>query len=776
MFTWIISSSVLIVTILAIRLIFKGKISMRLQYALWAIVLVRLLFPGSIMESSFSVMNAVEVTESKEYTDENENFIGLGTLLDQSVTQHDNNNSDVQSQMPEMGNQSVSNTETETNPNGTTGENQNQGVSDVGNVGVGNANSESSAVEDSTTTNTSSVNSNVQGDAEKEPISAEMIMQQFKTFAPTLWIGGMLALGLCFLFSNVYFGNRLKKNRVLLFRKEDAHLPVYSTSLVETPCLSGFFRPAVYLTKEVLEDADMMEHVLAHEETHYRHKDHVWSILRCVCLIVHWYNPLVWFAAMMSKQDAELACDEGTIARLGEDKRAAYGRTVIGLTYMKPKPEALLLTATSMSGSKSSIKERVTMIAKKPKMAVYILIVVLLISVVAVGCTFTGAKVGSRAGEEQKQEIENQDTEQTDENEEDSTGDTQSGGQTSSSGQKEDVQNSGTEETTNGSTEEEYVVQQLPDWCPYDEMDVMYETAMWLETIFADASAYFADYNGDTIHRIPFGSAFTGAATRGDIVYYHTESTDLQAIINVMADAMIEPLMEKSEVGYTITAYKFKEHKVHQVSDNVWLIDYINGYYKYTGTDLVDMESYAESEGFLMDEEGYMPFQRQGSGGTFIYVLVREGEKYRLQRLDDMYELMQSDYQEIRGIWDTYFDEKVSGLEFYNHGTLISYNPETREAVFNIQKWIVVSPEEDPNEEYPSGYRLEEIGEQTFILDEGCETWVFVKGSSYFERGLINLEQLPTMVDAGFEGGYMPLLVIYLKDGKIAFLQQQYQP
>ena len=42
---WIISSSVLIAAVLLGRRLLKGKISLRLQYALWAMVLLRLLIP-----------------------------------------------------------------------------------------------------------------------------------------------------------------------------------------------------------------------------------------------------------------------------------------------------------------------------------------------------------------------------------------------------------------------------------------------------------------------------------------------------------------------------------------------------------------------------------------------------------------------------------------------------------------------------------------------------------------------------------------------------------
>ena len=56
------------------------------------------------------------------------------------------------------------------------------------------------------------------------------------------------------------------------------------------------------------------------------------------------------------------------------------------------KRPALLITATTMTGGKNSIRERITLIARKPKMAAYTLAAVVVIAAVAVGCTFTGAK------------------------------------------------------------------------------------------------------------------------------------------------------------------------------------------------------------------------------------------------------------------------------------------------------------------------------------------------------------------------------------------------
>lgn len=53
----LVTSSVMIVGILCLRKLTMGNISMRVRYALWLLVAVRLLMPVSVGTSSVSVMN-----------------------------------------------------------------------------------------------------------------------------------------------------------------------------------------------------------------------------------------------------------------------------------------------------------------------------------------------------------------------------------------------------------------------------------------------------------------------------------------------------------------------------------------------------------------------------------------------------------------------------------------------------------------------------------------------------------------------------------------------
>lgn len=54
-----------------------------------------------------------------------------------------------------------------------------------------------------------------------------------------------------------------------------------------------------------------------------------WALLRCLCLCVHWFNPLVWVSAHLSRLDEALACDEWVCAPLSAGEREAYASWLI---------------------------------------------------------------------------------------------------------------------------------------------------------------------------------------------------------------------------------------------------------------------------------------------------------------------------------------------------------------------------------------------------------------------------------------------------------------
>ena len=205
-----------------------------------------------------------------------------------------------------------------------------------------------------------------------------------------VWYAGMLIVGAWFLFTNLRFARALRKARTP-YRVEGCRYPVYLVSALPSPCLFGVLRPAVYLNEKALQSPDALRFVLAHEQTHARHLDPLWSLLRGVCLTVYWFDPLVWLAAVLSREDGELACDEGTLRALGADERAAYGKTLLTLVPVCDKPQNPLLGATTMTSGKRSLKERITRIAEDRQAKAAAVFAAVALAALVCAVSFTGS-------------------------------------------------------------------------------------------------------------------------------------------------------------------------------------------------------------------------------------------------------------------------------------------------------------------------------------------------------------------------------------------------
>ncbi len=340
MIKWFLSSSFLILVIILLRYLCRGKISLRFQYALWLIVAVRLLVPVNIGTSFLSIEN---VTEKIKAQSQIQNVIQLSEQTIPIVSYESAYKEVIQK------------------------------YEDEGRFSEGVDAEELEAMEQEAYA------------LVEETSIAELI----ESIAFLVWKTGVLVFIIVFLVTNLVFGRKVKKTRCEI-KIPYTKLPVYVSDKIETPCLSGMLSPSIYVTAAVAENPTLLRHSIFHEMTHYEHGDLYWSVVRCICLTLHWYNPFVWWAAVLSKQDAELACDEGTIQRLGEKERVEYGKTLIQLTC--EKRQELFIAATTMTSGKNKIKERICLIAKKPKVKWYAIVFLLTAGAVTVGCTFTDKK------------------------------------------------------------------------------------------------------------------------------------------------------------------------------------------------------------------------------------------------------------------------------------------------------------------------------------------------------------------------------------------------
>ncbi len=207
-----------------------------------------------------------------------------------------------------------------------------------------------------------------------EPVKAARPAIPWKTVR----LLGSAALALWFAVSGCICLVRLHTDRRELAR--EGILRVYVSPGAASPCLAGF-PPAIYLTPDAAASASLPI-ILRHERTHFYHGDPLWNAARIVMLIVYWYNPFVWAAAILSKRDAEFACDEAVAALLDEESRKAYAHAIVGCHSRHPAVLAL--------GS-GPIEKRIRAICH-PRQKLWIAgMLAVLLGLACLGCSLGGA-------------------------------------------------------------------------------------------------------------------------------------------------------------------------------------------------------------------------------------------------------------------------------------------------------------------------------------------------------------------------------------------------
>ncbi len=206
-------------------------------------------------------------------------------------------------------------------------------------------------------------------EAPAKPLTAMQIFQ-------IVWAGGSALLGLWLFGTWLVFMVQLHKSRRFLGRH--GRTRIYISSTVKSPCLAGLV-PAVYLTEDVLQ-TDSTELILRHELTHLRHLDFLWSLCRTAAVIAYWWNPFIWLAAICSKRDAELACDEAVAAGLSDAQRLVYARAILAQAPRK---------AAALSLAGPPVRERILFLTKKQRTSVLCVILALLLIISAAGCSIT---------------------------------------------------------------------------------------------------------------------------------------------------------------------------------------------------------------------------------------------------------------------------------------------------------------------------------------------------------------------------------------------------
>ena len=193
-----------------------------------------------------------------------------------------------------------------------------------------------------------------------------------------VWLAGAAAL---LLYSAISYWRLRRRVREAVILRDN----IYQSENVCSPFVLGIIRPKIYLPYHM--DKREMDHVIAHEQTHIRRRDHWWKPLAFLLLTVHWFNPLLWLGYILLCRDIELACDERVIREMGNEQRADYTHALVSCSVSRRS-----IAACPLAFGEVGVKTRVKSVMNYKKPAFWIILASALICAAAAVCFLTNPK------------------------------------------------------------------------------------------------------------------------------------------------------------------------------------------------------------------------------------------------------------------------------------------------------------------------------------------------------------------------------------------------
>jgi beta-lactamase regulating signal transducer with metallopeptidase domain len=188
-----------------------------------------------------------------------------------------------------------------------------------------------------------------------------------------LWLCGLLVVGILSLQQFRHL-NRIRKTAVAVDNKLAGILEICKSKLtvnrkiiflfsdkIHSPLTMGLFTPVIILPKNNSMSETMLQHVLLHELSHIKRLDIFWNWLVYWIAVLHWFNPLIWWASKRIRADMEIACDASVLENLKMEERTDYGRTLIEISQLISKPQ-VFNSSLGILENHSELKYRLIMI------------------------------------------------------------------------------------------------------------------------------------------------------------------------------------------------------------------------------------------------------------------------------------------------------------------------------------------------------------------------------------------------------------------------------
>lgn len=120
---------------------------------------------------------------------------------------------------------------------------------------------------------------------------------------------------------------------------------VVQSTLIRTPVVIGYFRPAVLLPLCVVTGVPeaQLDLILAHELAHVRRHDYLINFFQTLIETLFFYHPAVWWLSRQIRNERENCCDDVAMAAVGS--RSDYGRALLAVEELRAASTAFSLAA-----------------------------------------------------------------------------------------------------------------------------------------------------------------------------------------------------------------------------------------------------------------------------------------------------------------------------------------------------------------------------------------------------------------------------------------------
>ncbi|MFQ6421267.1 MULTISPECIES: M56 family metallopeptidase [unclassified Bacillus (in: firmicutes)] len=319
-FDWIINTSImasiLVALILSIKIVLRNKLTARWHYIMWFILIVRLILPWS-PDSSYSIYSLLLTDFEPSYS-----------MLQPT--------SEAIAPNKEIGETALNITENNEQPN---------------------------------------LDAKDSANHVRQPAKESKSLYEILSY---IWLVGAICFALITITVNKNLTLYLQKQRPITDKRVldilnrckremniQKQIPLLFAGKLSSPTLVGIRNPKILLTENQIStlDDNQLRFIFYHELAHYKRKDVRINWIMHHLLILHWFNPILWYASKCMREDQEIACDALALTYVISGDKLEYGLTIIALlehhSNLYPMPGV-----ANLSKNKKTIKRRILMIKK----------------------------------------------------------------------------------------------------------------------------------------------------------------------------------------------------------------------------------------------------------------------------------------------------------------------------------------------------------------------------------------------------------------------------